>query len=60
MTPGDLDERAVLADYVVLARLVDLSGISAAVVVVDAGNGMGGFTVPAVLEAGAGPPKCCR
>ena len=57
VTPGDLDERAVLADYASFLRgLVDLSGIRPLRVVVDAGNGMGGFTVPAVLEAGAGLP----
>jgi phosphomannomutase len=32
-----------------LRKLVDLSGIRPLKVVVDAGNGMGGFTVPAVL-----------
>src|SRR5581483_2812126 len=32
-----------------LRRLVDLTGIRPLKVVVDAGNGMGGYTVPAVL-----------
>ena len=52
---GTLDERDVLADYAAfLRRLVDLSGIRPLKVVVDAGNGMGGHTVPAVLGTGAG------
>jgi phosphomannomutase len=42
----------VLADYAKhLRKLVDLSGIRPLKVVVDAGNGMGGHTVPAVLGA---------
>ncbi len=54
---GTLDERDLLADYAAFLRgLVDLSGIRPLRVVVDAGNGMGGFTVPAVLETGAGLP----
>ncbi|MBM6400952.1 phosphomannomutase/phosphoglucomutase [Phycicoccus sonneratiae] len=52
---GTLVERDVLADYAGFLRgLVDLSGIRPLRVVVDAGNGMGGFTVPAVLGTGAG------
>jgi phosphomannomutase len=44
------ETRDVLRDYSEhLRRLVDLSGIRPLKVVVDAGNGMGGFTVPAVL-----------
>jgi phosphomannomutase len=44
------ETRDVLKDYSEhLRRLVDLSGIRPLKVVVDAGNGMGGFTVPAVL-----------
>ncbi len=39
-----------------LRGLVDLTGIRPLTVVVDAGNGMGGHTVPAVLETGAGLP----
>ncbi|GAB2488035.1 phosphomannomutase/phosphoglucomutase [Jatrophihabitans fulvus] len=40
----------LLADYAAHLRgLVDLSGIRPLKVVVDAGNGMGGYTVPAVL-----------
>jgi phosphomannomutase len=47
----------VLADYAAhLRSLVDLSGIRPLKVVVDAGNGMGGLTVPAVLGTGAGLP----
>ncbi|HCM93320.1 MAG TPA: phosphomannomutase/phosphoglucomutase [Glutamicibacter sp.] len=46
-TVGELD---VLADYAEYLRsLVDLSGIRPLKVVVDAGNGMGGLTTPAVL-----------
>ena len=52
---GALRERDVLADYAAFLRgLVDLSGIRPLTVVVDAGNGMGGHTVPAVLDTGAG------
>jgi phosphomannomutase len=52
---GALEERDVLADYAAFLRsLVDLSGIRPLKVVVDAGNGMGGHTVPAVLEQAAG------
>ncbi len=54
---GDLVERDVLADYATFLRsLVDLAGIRPLKVVVDAGNGMGGHTVPAVLGTGAGLP----
>ncbi len=43
-------ERDLLADYAAYLRsLVDLTGIRPLKVVVDAGNGMGGYTVPAVL-----------
>jgi phosphomannomutase len=52
---GNLEERDVLADYATFLRdLVDLRGIRPLTVVVDAGNGMGGHTVPAVLESDAG------
>lgn len=55
--PGGYSERDVLADYAAYLRsLVDLSGIRALRVVVDAGNGMGGMTVPAVLGTAAGLP----
>ncbi|GAA3970130.1 phosphomannomutase/phosphoglucomutase [Thermobifida alba] len=47
---GTITERDLLADYAAhLRSLVDLSGIRRLRVVVDAGNGMGGHTVPAVL-----------
>ncbi len=53
--PGAVVERDTLADYARFLRsLVDLSGNRPLKVVVDAGNGMGGFTVPAVLGTGAG------
>ncbi|RQP12388.1 MAG: phosphomannomutase/phosphoglucomutase [Microbacteriaceae bacterium] len=56
-TPGTVTERDVLADYAAhLRSLVDLSGIRPLKVVVDAGNGMGGMTVPAVLGDAAGLP----
>ncbi len=45
-----VDHRDMLLDYAAhLRTLVDLSGIRPLRVVVDAGNGMGGHTVPAVL-----------
>jgi phosphomannomutase len=54
---GSVSERDLLADYAGFLRsLVDLSGIRPLKVVVDAGNGMGGFTAPAVLGTGAGLP----
>ncbi|WP_040155796.1 phosphomannomutase/phosphoglucomutase [Mobilicoccus massiliensis] len=50
VTPGSIDERDLLADYGAFLRgLVDLSGSRPLTVVVDAGNGMGGHTVPSVL-----------
>ncbi|MEO6019202.1 MAG: phosphomannomutase/phosphoglucomutase [Knoellia sp.] len=55
---GATSERDVLADYGAFLRgLVDLSSIRALTVVVDAGNGMGGHTVPAVLGTDAGMPS---
>lgn len=39
-----------------LRELVDLSGIRPLKIVIDAGNGMGGLTVPAVLGVEAGLP----
>ncbi len=49
--PGTLTRRDVLGDYAAFLRgLVDLSGIRPLKVVVDAGNGMGGHTVPTVME----------
>ena len=47
---GEVRRRDLLADYAAhLRTLVDLSGIRPLSVVVDAGNGMAGYTVPAVL-----------
>ena len=55
--PGEMRETDVLAEYSAYLRsLVDLSGIRPIRVVVDAGNGMGGMTVPAVLGTAAGLP----
>ena len=48
---GTISERNLLADYSqYLHSLVDLLGIRPLRVVVDAGNGMAGYTVPAVFE----------
>lgn len=56
--PGGLREVDVLADYAgYLRSLVDLSGIRPIKIVVDAGNGMGGLSVPAVLGQAAGLPR---
>jgi phosphomannomutase len=47
---GTVTHQDMLAGYAAYLRgLVDLSGIRHLKVVVDAGNGMGGYTVPAVL-----------
>jgi len=55
--PGAYSEREVLAEYAAyLRQLVDLSGVRPLRIVVDAGNGMGGLTVPAVLGTAAGLP----
>jgi len=49
--PGSISRRDVLADYAAyLHSLVDLSTVRPLTIVVDAGNGMAGLTVPAVLE----------
>ena len=49
--PGTVEHEDVLAAYATYLRgLVDISGIRHLKVVVDAGNGMGGHTVPAVLD----------
>ncbi|MCK7625012.1 phosphomannomutase/phosphoglucomutase [Streptomyces sp. RS10V-4] len=49
--PGTVTHRDVLADYAAhLRSLVDLTAIRPLKVVVDAGNGMGGHTVPTVFE----------
>jgi phosphomannomutase len=48
--PGTVEQIDLLRAYAEhLRKLVDLSGIRPLKVVVDAGNGMGGYTVPAVL-----------
>lgn len=52
---GTVTTADVLADYATYLRaLVPLDSIRPLRVVVDAGNGMGGLTVPAVLETAAG------
>ena len=52
---GTVREIDVLPDYAAYLRgLVDLGGIRPIRIVVDAGNGMGGLTVPAVLGEAAG------
>jgi phosphomannomutase len=49
--PGKLEARDLLGDYVAyLRQLVDLSGSRPLKVVVDAGNGMGGHTVPSMFD----------
>ncbi|MDQ1180731.1 MULTISPECIES: phosphomannomutase/phosphoglucomutase [unclassified Rhodococcus (in: high G+C Gram-positive bacteria)] len=49
--PGTISEQDVLEDYATFVRdLVDISDIRPLSVAVDAGNGMGGHTVPAVLD----------
>ena len=55
-TPGTVTQADLLVPYAEYLRgLVDLSGGRPLVVVVDAGNGMGGYTVPAVLGDAALP-----
>lgn len=57
-SPGGYREVDVLADYAAYLRtLVDLETIRPLRIVVDAGNGMGGMTVPAVLGTSAGLPQ---
>jgi phosphomannomutase len=54
---GTMEERNLLADYAAYLRgLVDLSEIRPLRVVIDAGNGMAGYTVPAVLGDTHLPP----
>jgi len=49
-TPGTITQRDTLEDYAAhLRALVDLTSIRPLKVVVDAGNGMGGHTVPTVF-----------
>ena len=55
---GGRTEQDTLAAYAAyLRQLVDLSGGRPLTVVVDAGNGMAGHTVPAVLQTAAGLPE---
>ncbi|MEV7345651.1 phosphomannomutase/phosphoglucomutase [Streptomyces sp. NPDC093544] len=50
-TPGTITQRDTLKDYAAHLRgLVDLTSIRPLKVVVDAGNGMGGHTVPTVFD----------
>ncbi len=54
---GGIRAQDMLVEYAqFLRQLVDVSGVRRLKVVVDAGNGMGGFTVPAVLGDKAGLP----
>jgi phosphomannomutase len=54
---GEVSVRDMLVEYSAFLReLVDVSGSRHLKVVVDSGNGMGGFTVPAVLGEAAGLP----
>ncbi|WP_053615587.1 phosphomannomutase/phosphoglucomutase [Nocardiopsis sp. NRRL B-16309] len=53
---GSVTEKDLLPGYAAYLRdLVDLSGVRPLTVAVDAGNGMGGHTVPAVLQDGSLP-----
>ena len=52
---SEQDTRVAYAKY--LRELVDLSTIRPLKIVVDAGNGMAGYTVPAVLSDAAGLPS---
>ncbi|HEX5969743.1 MAG TPA: phosphomannomutase/phosphoglucomutase [Intrasporangium sp.] len=55
--PGTIEARDMLAEYSAFLRgLVDLSDSRPLKLVVDAGNGMSGLTVPAVLGTAAGLP----
>jgi len=50
-TPGTVSGKDLLPGYAeYLKKLVDISGIRPLKVVVDAGNGMGGYTVPTVFQ----------
>jgi len=54
---GSVSEHDMLAEYgAYLRELVPLEGIRPLKVVIDAGNGMGGLTAPAVLGIDAGLP----
>lgn len=55
---GTATEAEVLTEYAAYLRgLVDLAGVRPLKIVVDAGNGMGGYTVPAVLGEASGLPQ---
>ncbi|HKX68656.1 MAG TPA: phosphomannomutase/phosphoglucomutase [Intrasporangium sp.] len=55
--PGTIEVRDMLGEYSAFLRgLVDLSDSRPLKLVVDAGNGMSGLTVPAVLGTAAGLP----
>jgi len=55
---GLITDRPLLRDYAAFLRaLVDISAIRHLKVVVDAGNGMAGLTVPAVLGSTEGLPQ---
>ncbi|BDZ51490.1 hypothetical protein GCM10025867_37310 [Frondihabitans sucicola] len=55
---GEVTPFDALPSYAAYLRsLVDLSAIRPITIVVDAGNGMGGLTVPAVLGTAAGLPE---
>ena len=57
-TPGTYIKKDVLVEYATYLRtLVDLSNVKPMKIVVDAANGMGGLTVPAVLGQAAGLAK---
>lgn len=57
VTPGQIERRELTADYAAFLRgIVDLRAIRPLRVIVDAGNGMAGLTVPAVLGTAAGLP----
>ncbi len=48
---GKESDRALLSDYVKhLHTLVDVSGIRTLKIVIDAGNGMAGYTAPAIFD----------
>lgn len=54
---GTISQRDLLPDYArFLRELVPIDQGRPLTIVVDAGNGMGGYTVPAVLEGAAGLP----
>jgi phosphomannomutase len=56
--PGSYVKKDVLVEYATYLRtLVDLSNVKPMKIVVDAANGMGGLTVPAVLGQAAGLAK---